>query len=32
MARKNPEGSIAAFRLAFGSDPSARLIIKTQNG
>lgn len=32
MARKNPQGSIAAFRLAFGADPSARLIIKTQNG
>ncbi len=32
MARKNPEGTIAAFNLAFGSDSSARLIIKTQNG
>jgi glycosyltransferase involved in cell wall biosynthesis len=32
MARKNPQGTIAAFRLAFGQDPSVRLLIKTQNG
>lgn len=31
-ARKNPEGIIAAFAKAFGDDPSARLVIKTQNG
>lgn len=31
-ARKNPMGAIAAFRRAFGEDPSARLTIKTQNG
>lgn len=31
-ARKNPEGAIAAFAKAFGDDPTARLVIKTQNG
>lgn len=31
-ARKNPEGAIEAFRRAFGADPSAELVIKTQNG
>lgn len=31
-ARKNPEGVIAAFARAFPGDPSARLVIKTQNG
>jgi glycosyltransferase involved in cell wall biosynthesis len=32
MARKNPQGAIAAFSRAFGDDPAARLTIKTQNG
>ncbi len=32
MARKNPQGAIAAFARAFGHDPHARLTIKTQNG
>lgn len=32
MARKNPRGVIAAFGRAFGDDPTARLVIKTQNG
>ncbi|WP_421934514.1 glycosyltransferase [Phenylobacterium sp.] len=31
-ARKNPEGVIAAFARAFGEDPTARLVMKTQNG
>ncbi|WP_309091542.1 glycosyltransferase family 4 protein [Phenylobacterium sp.] len=31
-ARKNPEGTIAAFRRAFGDDPACELVIKTQNG
>ena len=31
-ARKNPEGVIAAFLKAFGEDPSAQLVLKTQNG
>ncbi|MDO8380727.1 glycosyltransferase family 4 protein [Phenylobacterium sp.] len=31
-ARKNPEGVIGAFARAFGDDPSARLVMKTQNG
>ncbi|MET3527122.1 glycosyltransferase [Phenylobacterium koreense] len=30
-ARKNPDGMIAAFAKAFPGDPSARLVIKTQN-
>jgi glycosyltransferase involved in cell wall biosynthesis len=30
LARKNPEAAIAAFRQAFGDDPGARLILKTQ--
>lgn len=30
LARKNPEGAIAAFQAAFGDDPSARLVLKTQ--
>ncbi|MDO8410634.1 MAG: glycosyltransferase [Phenylobacterium sp.] len=32
QARKNPQGAIAAFAQAFGDDPGARLVIKTQNG
>jgi len=32
VARKNPDGTIAAFRRAFGDDPDVRLTIKTQNG
>lgn len=32
MARKNPQGIIAAFAKAFPDDPTARLVIKTQNG
>ena len=32
MARKNPQGIIAAFGRAFPDDPTARLVIKTQNG
>jgi glycosyltransferase involved in cell wall biosynthesis len=32
MARKNPDGVIAAFAQAFGDDPTARLTLKTQNG
>lgn len=32
MARKNPQGVIAAFARAFPDDPAARLVIKTQNG
>jgi glycosyltransferase involved in cell wall biosynthesis len=31
IARKNPLAAIAAFRLAFGDDPSARLIVKAAN-
>jgi len=31
-ARKNPEAMIAAFARAFPDDPTARLVIKTQNG
>ena len=31
-ARKNPQGAIAAFVQAFGADPAARLVLKTQNG
>lgn len=31
-ARKNPSGAIEAFKRAFGDDPGARLIVKTQNG
>jgi glycosyltransferase involved in cell wall biosynthesis len=31
FARKNPCASIAAFRLAFGDDPSVRLIVKYMN-
>ncbi|WP_146216986.1 glycosyltransferase [Falsiroseomonas bella] len=30
LARKNPQGVIAAFRLAFGDDPGVRLVLKTQ--
>jgi glycosyltransferase involved in cell wall biosynthesis len=30
LARKNPEGSIQAFQRAFGADPQARLVLKTQ--
>jgi glycosyltransferase involved in cell wall biosynthesis len=30
-ARKNPEGAIEAFRLAFGDDPSVRLVVKTHS-
>ena len=32
VARKNPQGAITAFARAFGDDPAARLILKTQNG
>ncbi len=32
MARKNPQGVIAAFARAFPGDTTARLVIKTQNG
>ena len=31
IARKNPAASIDAFRLAFGGDPTARLIVKVAN-
>lgn len=31
-ARKNPFGTIEAFRRAFGDDPTAELTLKTQNG
>lgn len=31
FARKNPCAAIAAFRQAFGNDPSARLIVKYMN-
>lgn len=30
LARKNPEGVIAAFRKAFGNDRRVRLVLKTQ--
>lgn len=30
VARKNPEGAVAAFRRAFGDDPGARLVLKAQ--
>ncbi|WP_237217379.1 glycosyltransferase, partial [Falsiroseomonas oryziterrae] len=30
LSRKNPEGVIEAFRRAFGADPTARLLLKTQ--
>lgn len=30
-ARKNPDGMISAFAKAFPGDPTARLVIKTQN-
>ena len=30
VTRKNPEGAIEAFRRAFGTDPSARLLLKAQ--
>jgi len=30
FARKNPCAAIAAFRRAFGDDPSAKLVVKTQ--
>jgi glycosyltransferase involved in cell wall biosynthesis len=30
LARKNPEGVIAAFRKAFGNDRNVRLLLKTQ--
>ena len=32
LARKNPLAAIAAFRAAFGDDPTARLIVKMNNG
>ena len=31
FARKNPCAAIEAFRLAFGEDPAARLVVKTAN-
>jgi glycosyltransferase involved in cell wall biosynthesis len=31
FARKNPCAAIAAFRMAFGNDPSTRLIVKYMN-
>jgi glycosyltransferase involved in cell wall biosynthesis len=31
-ARKNPDGAIAAWRMAFGDDPGCELTLKTQNG
>jgi glycosyltransferase involved in cell wall biosynthesis len=31
FARKNPVATIAAFRRAFGDDPSVRLVVKTSN-
>jgi glycosyltransferase involved in cell wall biosynthesis len=30
--RKNPHAALRAFKLAFGSDPTARLIVKTSAG
>jgi len=32
LARKNPQGSIAAWAKAFGDDPACELTLKTQNG
>lgn len=32
LARKNPQGAIAAWTRAFGSDPDCELTLKTQNG
>ncbi|WP_258015233.1 glycosyltransferase family 4 protein [Stenotrophomonas maltophilia] len=32
VARKNPQAVIEAFKLAFPSDPSVRLLLKTTNG
>ena len=32
LARKNPEGAIAAWSHAFGDDPTCELTLKTQNG
>jgi len=32
FARKNPLAAVAAFRTAFGDDPTARLILKTSAG
>ena len=32
LARKNPEGAIAAWVKAFGEDPACELTLKTQNG
>ena len=31
-ARKNPDGAIAAWQLAFGDDPECELTLKTQHG
>ena len=31
FARKNPLAAMAAFRIAFGDDPSVEMIVKTQN-
>jgi glycosyltransferase involved in cell wall biosynthesis len=32
LARKNPQGAIAAWAQAFGADPACELTLKTQNG
>lgn len=32
LARKNPQGAIAAWAQAFGGDPECELTLKTQNG
>ena len=32
LARKNPQGAIAAWVRAFGADPDCELTLKTQNG
>jgi glycosyltransferase involved in cell wall biosynthesis len=32
LARKNPQGAIAAWAQAFGDDPDCELTLKTQNG
>lgn len=32
LARKNPQGAIAAWARAFGGDPDCELTLKTQNG
>ncbi|HEX3366180.1 glycosyltransferase family 4 protein [Phenylobacterium sp.] len=32
LARKNPQGAIAAWAQAFGGDPACELTLKTQNG